>query len=108
MGVEPYLIASSVTAVLAQRLVRRTCAACAAAGCAACRATGFRGRTGIHELLVVDDAVRTHVMARADAATIRRDARAAGMTALREDGLAKARAGVTTQAEVLRVTQDDS
>jgi general secretion pathway protein E len=97
-----------VTAVLAQRLVRRTCAACAGAGCAACRATGFRGRTGIHELLVVDDAVRTHVMARADAATIRRDARAAGMTALREDGLAKARAGVTTQAEVLRLTQDES
>jgi len=108
MGVEPYLIASSVTAVLAQRLVRRTCAACTAVGCAACRGTGFRGRTGIHELLVVDEAVRTHVMAHADAATIRRDARAAGMTALREDGLAKARAGVTTQAEVLRVTQDDA
>jgi general secretion pathway protein E len=108
MGVEPYLIASSVVAVLAQRLLRRTCAACASAGCAACRRTGFHGRTGIHELLVVDDAVRARIMAGADASTIRREALAAGMIGLRDDGLAKARAGITTEAEVVRVTQEDA
>jgi general secretion pathway protein E len=106
MGIEPYLIASSVTAVLAQRLVRRTCGPCAGAGCGQCRRTGFHGRTGIHELCLVDDVLRTHVMARADAAAIRRDAIATGMIPLREDGLAKARAGVTTEGEVRRVTQD--
>jgi general secretion pathway protein E len=106
MAVEPYLIASSVTAVLAQRLVRRTCAACGGTGCSPCRSTGFRGRTAIHELLPIDDRVRAHVMARTDASTIRRDALAAGMIGLRDDGLAKVRAGVTTEAEVLRVTQD--
>ena len=103
MGVEPYLIASSVTAVLAQRLVRRLCDACASGGCARCRATGFRGRTGIHELAVMDDRLRAHVMARADAETIRRDAIAAGMVPLRDDGLAKARAGLTSERELLRV-----
>jgi general secretion pathway protein E len=103
MGVEPYLIASSVKAVLAQRLVRRLCDVCAGGGCARCRATGFRGRTGIHELAVMDDRLRAHVMARADAETIRRDAIAAGMVTLREDGLAKARAGLTSEREILRV-----
>jgi general secretion pathway protein E len=107
MGAEPFLIASSVAAVLAQRLVRRVCAACDGAGCAACRETGLRGRTGVHELLVMDDALRALVMARADAATIRQRARAAGMTTIREDGLAKARAGVTTEAEVLQATHDE-
>jgi len=106
MGIEPFLIASAVRAVLAQRLVRRRCTACAA-GCAACRGTGYRGRTGIHELLVVDDAIRALVMTRTDAAGIRRHATVAGMPTLRDDGNAKAAAGVTTPAEVLRVTQDD-
>ncbi|HEV7735515.1 MAG TPA: GspE/PulE family protein, partial [Candidatus Binatia bacterium] len=107
MGAEPFLIASSLTAVLAQRLARRTCTACDAAGCAACRGTGHRGRTGLHELLLVDDAIRAQVMARADAASIRRAACGAGMTTIREDGLGKARAGITTEAEVLRVTHDE-
>ncbi|HTD26858.1 MAG TPA: ATPase, T2SS/T4P/T4SS family, partial [Candidatus Elarobacter sp.] len=134
MGVEPFLIASSVLAVLAQRLLRRVCDGCAVAGrpaddegragralgdaapevlrhagpgCVACRGTGYRGRTAIHELLVVDDPVRTLVMARADAAQVRRHATAAGMATLRDDGCAKARAGLTTVAEVLRVTQDE-
>jgi general secretion pathway protein E len=131
MAVEPFLISSSVLAVLAQRLVRRPCDGCAAsepptdderralggdaptllrhpgAGCAACRGTGYRGRTGIHELLVVDDAVRALVMARADASAIRRQASASGMTGLRADGFAKAAAGVTTVAEIVRVTQDE-
>src|SRR6185369_4743441 len=70
MGVEPYLIASSVVAVLAQRLVRRSCDACGGAGCPSCRGTGFHGRTGIHELVFVDDALRARIMDRADAATI--------------------------------------
>ena len=107
MEVEPFLISSSVLAVLAQRLVRLRCTGCAGTGCGVCLGTGYRGRTAIHELLVVDDAIRALVMARADAAAIRRQASAAGMTRLREDGLAKARAGLTTEAEVQRVTQDD-
>ena len=107
MGVEPYLIASSVVAVLAQRLVRRMCDACAGGGCIACRGTGFHGRTGIHEFALVDDTLRARIMARSDAGAIRADARAAGMIPLRDDGLAKVRAGVTTTAEVLRVTAED-
>jgi general secretion pathway protein E len=107
MGVEPYLIASSVLGVLAQRLVRRRCRDCGGGGCAPCRTTGFRGRTGLHELLVVDDALRALVMARADASAVRRAALGAGMVPMRESGLAKARAGVTTEAEVLRVTEAD-
>jgi general secretion pathway protein E len=132
MGVEPFLIASSLHAVLAQRLIRRPCGACAlagpptieesrllgepapallrraGAGCAACRGTGYRGRTGIYELLPIDDPIRALVMARADAAAVRRHAVATGMATLRADGLAKARAGATTVAEVLRATQDES
>jgi general secretion pathway protein E len=131
MGVEPFLISSSVLAVQAQRLVRRVCAACAVegpptpaerhalgaaapatlrhagAGCDACRGTGYRGRVGIHELVVVDDAVRGLVMARSDAAALRRRVAAAGVPSLRDDGLAKAAAGVTTVAEVLRATRDE-
>jgi len=107
MGVEPYLIASSVVAVLAQRLVRRRCEPCGGGGCARCRGTGLRGRTGIHELAIVDDAVRARIMERADAASIHAAAVAGGMVPLRADGLAKAAAGVTTEAEVVRVTQED-
>ncbi len=107
MGAEPYLIASSMVGVLAQRLVRRVCAACGGGGCAPCRHSGFRGRTGIHELLVLDDEARALVMARADAGALRRHAARAGMTSLRDDGFAKAAVGVTTQAEVLRVTRDE-
>jgi general secretion pathway protein E len=77
------------------------------AGCAACKETGYRGRTGIHELLVVDDDVRALIMKNADAAAIRRAATAAGMVTLREDGAAKVLAGETTIEEVLRVTQED-
>jgi len=131
MAVEPFLISSSLLAVLAQRLVRRVCATCgrdgppgaeeraafgdatppllrhAGSGCADCRGTGFRGRTAIHELLVVDDPIRALIMARSDAGAIRRHATAHGMATLRDDGLAKACAGVTTLAEVLRATQDE-
>jgi general secretion pathway protein E len=135
MGIEPFLVSSSVMAVMAQRLVRRVCPACRVAydptleeirqlgmsadrfegrsvyrtgpGCQDCKRTGYRGRTGIHELLVIDDDVRALVMKNADAATIRRAATAKGMSTLREDGADKLLAGVTTVDEILRVTQED-
>ena len=135
MGIEPFLVSSSVIAVMAQRLVRRVCPACRepyqptreemeelgitpqrmlgktvfklGEGCAQCKRTGYRGRTGIHELLVVDDEVRTLIMKSADAAAIRRAATARGMTTLREDGADKVVEGLTTIEEILRVTQED-
>jgi general secretion pathway protein E len=135
MGIEPFLVSSSVIAVMAQRLVRRVCSACRAPyeptreeleelgitpqrlmgqviykpgpGCNQCKRTGYRGRTGIHELLVVDDEIRGLVMKNADAASIRRAATARGMATLREDGADKVVAGMTTLEEVLRVTQED-
>ena len=135
MGIEPFLVSSSVTAVMAQRLVRRVCNACRepyqpsreeleelgiapqrlvghtvyrpGAGCNQCKRTGYRGRTGIHELLVVDDEIRGLVMKNADAASIRRAATARGMNTLREDGADKVLDGITTIQEILRVTQED-
>jgi general secretion pathway protein E len=135
MGIEPFLVSSSVIAVMAQRLVRRVCGACRepyqpsreeleelsiapqrligrtiykpGEGCGQCKRTGYRGRTGIHELLVVDDEIRGLVMKNADAATIRRAATARGMNTLREDGADKVLDGITTIEEVLRVTQED-
>jgi general secretion pathway protein E len=135
MGIEPFLVSSSVMAVMAQRLVRRVCASCRepyqptreemeelgiapqrlmgktiyklGQGCPQCKRTGYRGRTGIHELLIVDDEVRTLVMKSADAATIRRAATARGMNTLREDGADKVVEGITTIEEILRVTQED-
>ncbi len=131
MGIEPFLVSSSVVGVMAQRLVRRVCASCrvqahatpaeerelgiaagaaiwaAGPGCPECKGTGYRGRTAIHEILNVDDEVRTLVMQRADAAALRRLATGRGMPTLRDDGASKVREGVTTVEEILRVTQDD-
>jgi general secretion pathway protein E len=131
MRVEPFLIASAVRAVVAQRLVRRLCTSCAVEatpdaaerealapavparvrrpgpGCAACRGTGWRGRVAVAELLPFGDGIRPLVMARADASAIRRQAIRDGLVPLRDDGLAKVRAGVTSVAEVLRVTRED-
>ncbi len=135
MGIEPFLVASSVIAVLAQRLLRRVCPSCRepyrpsveemrqlgvssddleghqvyrpGPGCADCKQTGYRGRLGIHELLVIDDEVRNLTMKSADSSSIRRVAAAKGMNSLREDGAAKVLAGQTTIEEVLRVTQED-
>jgi general secretion pathway protein E len=124
LGIEPYLLASSLVGVVAQRLVRRLCPECAApaprdtspeggspasaekiaVGCAACRQTGYRGRLGIFELLLVDDIVRRQIQARATAAEINTAVRAAGMHTLRDDGVAKAAAGLTSIEDVLRVT----
>jgi len=76
-------------------------------GCADCKQTGYRGRLGIHELLVIDDDVRNLIMKAADSSSIRRAAASKGMTTLREDGAEKLLNGLTTVEEILRVTQDD-
>ncbi len=135
MGIEPFLVASSVIAVMAQRLLRRVCPTCRVPyrpsveelrqlgisaddlegrqvykpgpGCPECKQTGYRGRLGIHELLVVDDEVRNLTMKASDSSSIRRVAAAKGMTSLREDGSDKVLRGLTTIEEVLRVTQED-
>ncbi|MBK9615395.1 MAG: Flp pilus assembly complex ATPase component TadA [Uliginosibacterium sp.] len=134
MGVERYLITSSVNGVLAQRLVRRLCDECKAPkelgveelrraglsrfsgsssaiiyearGCPACRESGYRGRTGIHELYVLDEKMHRAIIEGADATDLHEIARQSGMVTLHEDGLRKVLAGVTSLDEVLRVTQD--
>lgn len=113
LGVQPYLVASTLIASLAQRLVRTLCDDCKViqpdgsalpAGCVACRGSGFRGRKGLFELLVVDEACRGHIQHRSGATDIRRCGVAAGMTLLAEDGQRKIQQGITTIDEVLRVT----
>ncbi|HZW26123.1 MAG TPA: ATPase, T2SS/T4P/T4SS family [Gallionella sp.] len=135
MGLEPFLVASSVRAVGAQRLVRKLCE-CAqptrlepafeallqslqtrypellgdtprwrvSAGCERCRGTGYRGRLGIYELIQVDEPMRQAIMRRAPTSEVAHLARANGSRSLREDGLIKARRGLTSLDEVLRVT----
>ena len=132
MGVEPYLVGSSLVAVLAQRLVRVLCLQCreemqatpeqlaeigirAAAptrvwrpkGCPRCNHTGYRGRIGIFELMVVDDDIRAMVSQNVDAKTIKRKAMEKGMSPLRSDGARKVLRGITSIAEVLRATEEE-
>jgi general secretion pathway protein E len=133
MNIEPFLVASSLLAVLGQRLVRRLCPVCReayrpsdvelrevgitpdrvtgplyrAVGCPECNGKGYQGRTGIYELLVVSEELRSVVTSGADAGVIKRQAIAEGMRTLRDDGIAKALAGDTTLDEIMRVTQDD-
>jgi general secretion pathway protein E len=131
LGIPDYLAAATVDGILAQRLVRRICDGCRevyhpprdavrrlagddippdhflrGAGCPACRGTGYRGRTGIYELLVVNDALREAIMRRAPRPEMREAARRGGMTTLRMDAWQKVRDGVTTVEEVLRVVQE--
>ncbi|MBQ6656652.1 MAG: Flp pilus assembly complex ATPase component TadA [Ottowia sp.] len=108
MGVEPFLLSSSLLGVLAQRLVRKLCPRCHGhgAGCEACGSTGYQGRTGIFELLVVDDDIRAQIHARAPEAEIRAAALARSMTLMRDDGQRLIDAGITSREEVLRVTSD--
>jgi general secretion pathway protein E len=106
MGVEPFLLSSSLLGVLAQRLVRKYCSACQGAGCEHCGHTGYAGRTGVFELLVVDDAIRAQIHNQAAEADIRAQALAGGMALMRDDGERLIRAGVTSREEVLRVTRD--
>ncbi len=111
MGIEPYLVAATVRGILAQRLLRVLCRACggppaAAGGCETCARTGWHGRTGIYELLVLDDALRAMIVERAPLDALREHARAAGLASLLDDGMRKVAAGVTTRDEVMRVTSE--
>ena len=110
MGVEPFLLSSSLLGVLAQRLVRKYCGHCHGgdhgAGCEHCGHTGYAGRTGVFELLVVDDAIRTQIHGQAAEADVRAQALAGGMTLMRDDGERLIAAGITSREEVLRVTRD--
>jgi len=134
MGIEPFLVASSVEAVMAQRLVRTICTHCKVeqkverdylakigfpeseietskfyrgVGCEQCRQLGYQGRTGIHELLIVTEAIRPLIMSRSPASTIAQRALDQGMRSLRTDGWDKVKRGMTTIEEVLRVTQTE-
>jgi len=153
MEVEPFLVASSIIGLLAQRLVRKVCPeckqtrpiteeevqkfgmtmeefratggqdhgfhdplrlppppgmVCRSAGCPACMGTGYSGRTGIYELLMVDDVMRTLVLKNTDASALKRAAVERGMRTLRQDGARKIQAGLTTIEEVMRVTAEDA
>lgn len=133
MQVEPFLVASSVVALLSQRLIRTVCPRCAAPfvstpelleklnlpvkpeeiegamkgqGCEQCARTGYKGRTGIYELLRIEDDIRSAIISRSSAAQIRQISMEKGMRTLRDDALLKVRAGVTTLEEVMRVTTE--
>ncbi len=133
MGIEPFLVASVIRAIVAQRLVRVICPECKGGyvpeaevlreagievsfspgqkayrgkGCPACSMTGYRGRTGIYEILRISEEIRQLIMKKADSATIGRRATVEGMKTLRDDGARKVMAGVTTLEEVLRVTKE--
>lgn len=119
MGIEPFLLASALTLVGAQRLVRRVCPHCServgeekegwagmtrGKGCHLCNRTGYSGRVGLYEILPVTDAIRSLISERKDTSQIRDLAVREGMMGLREDGMAKAKEGLTTLEEVLRET----
>jgi general secretion pathway protein E len=132
MGIEPFLVTSSVISILAQRLVRTVCNGCKAAyipdreslqnigiasemsggkkiyrgkGCQDCLNTGYRGRTGIFELMILDDPIKNLILKTSDSNAIKRKAVEQGMTTLRQDGALKLLNGITTAEEVLRVTE---
>ncbi|MEO8120435.1 MAG: ATPase, T2SS/T4P/T4SS family [Rhodoferax sp.] len=106
MGVEPFLLSSSLLGVLAQRLLRKLCLHCHGAGCTFCGQTGYAGRSGVFELLVTDDAIRAQIHNRAAEADIRSAALASGMTLMREDGERLVQLGLTSREELVRVTRD--
>jgi general secretion pathway protein E len=106
MGVEHYLLTSSLVAVLAQRLVRVICPDCRGARCESCTGTGYRGRVGIFELMEMNEELRQAIMRGENASVLTQIARRNGMRNLREDGELKVARGVTTEEEVMRVTQE--
>ena len=133
MGIEPFLVSSSVVAIVAQRLVRKICQECRTvyqpteeecqklglrrspqttfyrgAGCSQCLKTGFRGRSGIYEILLLNDDLRNMILAKVDSSQIKAKAVSNGMVTLREDGAQRVLAGQTTTEEVLRVTQEEN
>lgn len=106
MGVEPFLLSSSLRGVLAQRLVRKLCKSCAGKGCEQCGHTGYLGRTGVFELLVADDAIAELIHHNASEADIRSAALAQGMVPLRDDGERLVSSGLTSREELVRVVRD--
>jgi general secretion pathway protein E len=115
MGIEPFLLSSSLLGVLAQRLVRKLCTTCKRqgedgrwhpVGCDACGHSGYKGRTGVYELMVVDDAVRALIHSRASEAELITAARAGGLRSMREDGERLVATGITSLEELMRVTRD--
>lgn len=106
MGVEPFLLGSSLRGVLAQRLVRKLCSRCQAKGCTHCGETGYFGRSGVFELLVTGDTIRAKIHNREAEADIRAAALAAGMRSMRDDGEKLVQSGVTSREELLRVTRN--
>ncbi len=134
MGVEPFLVASSVLGIVAQRLIRRVCTKCRephqptefemqeiglqsipqgatifkAVGCPSCSHTGYSGRTVIHELMIVDDAIRSLIIRNSDSGTVKKQAIEAGMITLREDGVQKVLQGHTTVDELMRATHAEA
>ena len=106
MGVEPFLISSSVIGVLSQRLVRTICTECKGKGCQDCLKTGLKGRIGIFELMKPDEKIRKLITEKASADQIRKVAVQTGMQLLREDGQEKINDGLTTEEEVTRVTEE--
>ncbi|MDR2001358.1 MAG: Flp pilus assembly complex ATPase component TadA [Zoogloeaceae bacterium] len=106
MGVEPFLLSSSLLGVLAQRLVRKLCPHCHGSGCEECGRSGYQGRTGIFELLTVDDPLRALIHTRATESEILAAARNSGLQSMREDGERLVQTGITSPAELLRVTRD--
>jgi general secretion pathway protein E len=129
MGIEPFLVSSSLTTVLAQRLVRTICSNCKVSykpseielsyfnrppevlyrggGCDKCKDKGYFGRTGIFELLVIDSEIRLLITDKIDSQSIKNKAVSRGLKTLRQDGIEKVINGITTLEEVLRVTQKD-
>jgi type II secretory ATPase GspE/PulE/Tfp pilus assembly ATPase PilB-like protein len=134
IGVQPFLVASSIRAIMAQRLVRRLCSNCKErgelsetelralrlepsqlrdaevmrpVGCEECRRTGYHGRIGIFEIFEIDDTVRHMINKRASTTLLRQRARELGMRTLREDGVRKVLAGLTSAEEVISITVGD-
>jgi general secretion pathway protein E len=116
MGIEPFLLSSSLLGVLAQRLVRKLCVHCKLAeadkaayhpvGCSNCGYTGYQGRTGVFELLVTNDAIRAQIHQKTSEAEIRTAALHSGMSLMRDDGERLVQSGVTSREELVRVTRD--
>ena len=106
MGIEPFLLSSSLLGVLAQRLVRKRCTHCQAQGCAHCAQSGYSGRTGVFEMLTANEDLRRLVHERSSEAALREAALAGGMQLMRDDGRRLVAAGITTEEELLRVTRD--
>jgi general secretion pathway protein E len=106
LGVPSYLINAVMLGVLAQRLVRKVCTSCGGAGCEACGQTGYQGRTGIFELLVADETIQGLIHSKAAESELLKAGAQGGLRLMREDGERLVQAGITSRAELLRVTRD--